>query len=123
MDIRTVLSKKMIRKFKYFIPTPKDTNNELPTSKKYAAMPFITDFSHTVSKKLKNINENLQLAFRPCNKLQQRIFTNTKTPIDSLNKAGVVYKIECMGNSTYFHNLNENIRHFRFLCSWSRRQA
>jgi hypothetical protein len=97
--------KKMIKKFKYFEPKPylpKETQNDASknVNLKYAAMPFIPNFSHTLSKKLKNINNNIQFAYRPCNKLSQRVFTNTKTPIDSLNKAGVVYKIECMGNST-----------------------
>jgi hypothetical protein len=100
-----IFIKKMLKKFKFFKPTPYEpkettTTNTENEKKKYVAMPFVQNFSHNLSNRLKNINENLQFAYRPCNKIGQKLFTNTKTPINSLNKAGVVYKIECMGNST-----------------------
>jgi len=90
----------ILKKFHYF-----DPNNDKPKDKKiniqtrFAAIPFIKDFSEPLTGKLRIINDNLNFAYKPQNRLAQRIFTNTKAKLPKNEKAGVVYKIKCMGNS------------------------
>jgi hypothetical protein len=97
---------KIIKKFKFHDTKPKankvsnnNNNNNNSEKTKYACLPYIPNFTKNLAIKLKNVNNNINFAYKPCQRLSQIAFTNTKAKIAKSSKAGVVYKLKCLGNS------------------------
>lgn len=69
------------------------------TDKQRRGFLYIPRTSERIQKILKAKINNIELAYRPVNKLADTIFTKTKQKVETKDKTSVVYRIPCKGNN------------------------
>lgn len=77
-----------------------DSSNKIDTpvlpNKKFVSIPFISPISLLIKKEFSKMDvKNMNWSFKPINRFNQSIFTNTKDRIEKSNKTNVVYQINC----------------------------
>jgi len=76
--------------------SPNINNTPLLPKKKYVAIPFINPISLQIKKEFNKMDvRDINWAFKPTNKFEHSIFTNTKDKISKSDKTNVIYQVNC----------------------------
>jgi hypothetical protein len=93
---------KVIKKYKYFKTghlSSQSSGSEQDNQKVFSGLSYIPNISNKISKKLIEINPNLNFGFKPCNKIAN-VYTKTKSRLKKEDKSGIIYQLNCNGNQT-----------------------
>jgi predicted GIY-YIG superfamily endonuclease len=93
----------VIKKYKFYKPYNDIQNSETNKSKgnndkKYSGITFIPKFTERLTKNLNKVEDKINFGFKPFN-TNSKLFSKTKTILDKDQNHGVVYQINCLGNT------------------------
>jgi hypothetical protein len=89
--------RKIIKSYEYFRPI-ETVSSSTRDGRGFSCLTYIEGFTDEMTKKISGMNSEIRYGYKIPNKTS-KLFTNTKSRIDTRLKKGIVYKVNCLGGN------------------------